>query len=136
MRDTPGSAATAPWIAVRERATSSSRYACARLTPNSEHLGIDQETGAFQPGRRLVLSSDLYTAYQSLSRIDGVDPLWCWAHIRRYFLRAGDAHAVLATWRDEWTEKIAVLYVTHRADPGGQAGHAVTVLEGGADDGP
>jgi hypothetical protein len=79
------------------------------------HLGIDQETGALQAGRHLVLSSDFYAAYQSLSRIDGVDPLWCWAHIRRYFLRAGDAHTVLATWRDQWIAKIAVLYVTHHA---------------------
>ncbi|KOU63879.1 hypothetical protein ADK55_07820 [Streptomyces sp. WM4235] len=35
MRDTPGPAATASWIAVRARATSSSRYAWARLMPNS-----------------------------------------------------------------------------------------------------
>ena len=28
-------------------------------------------------GRRLVISSDFYKAYQSLATIDGVDPLWC-----------------------------------------------------------
>ena len=30
--------------------------------------------------RRLVISSDFHKAYQSLACIDGVDPLWCWAH--------------------------------------------------------
>ncbi len=82
----------------------------------TDHLGIDLEAGALEDGRRLVLSSDFYTAYQCLSaRVEGVDPLWCWAHIRRYFLRAGDAHrAALGTWRDEWLHRIAVLYVTHR----------------------
>jgi transposase len=41
---------------------------------------------------RLLLSSDFYTVYQSLRRLNGVDNLWCWSHIRRYFIRAGDAH--------------------------------------------
>ena len=88
----------------------------------TDQLGIDPQAAALEAGRRLVLSSDFYSAYQCLSRIDGVDPLWCWAHIRRYFLRAGDAHPVLATWRDEWIDRIAVLYLTHRtlaqASPG------------------
>ena len=30
--------------------------------------------------RQLLGSSDFYTVYQSLGRIDGVDNLWCWAH--------------------------------------------------------
>ena len=55
-------------------------------------LGIDREQSQLEAGRRLVISADFHKAYQSLARIDGVDPLWCWAHIRRYFLRAGAAH--------------------------------------------
>lgn len=35
VRDISVPAATAPWIAARARATSSSRYACVRLIPNS-----------------------------------------------------------------------------------------------------
>lgn len=35
VRDVSVPAATAPWIAARERATSRSRYAWARLMPNS-----------------------------------------------------------------------------------------------------
>ena len=45
-----------------------------------------------------------------------MDPLWCWAHIRRYFLRAGAAHPdALGDWCDAWTERIAVLYRAHHA---------------------
>jgi transposase len=79
-------------------------------------LGIDREQAALEAGRRLVISSDFHKAYQSLACIDGVDPLWCWAHIRRYFLRAGAAHPeALGDWCDAWTERIAVLYRAHHA---------------------
>src|SRR4029453_15078452 len=65
-------------------------------------------------GRRLVLSTDFYTAYQSLARVEGVDPLWCFAHIRRYFIRAGDAHVQLRVWRDQWVTRIGALYLAHK----------------------
>jgi transposase len=79
------------------------------------HFGIDRTDQTLPPGRQLVLSTDFYTAYQCLARVEGVDPLWCWAHIRRYFIRAGDAHAQLRTWRDQWVARIADLYLAHRA---------------------
>jgi transposase len=75
----------------------------------------DREAGALPDGRRLVLSSDFFVVYQSLARLDGVDALWCWAHIRRYFIRAGDAHTYLEPWRDAWVARIADLYVAHTA---------------------
>ena len=79
-------------------------------------LGIDREQTTLEAGRRLVISSDFHKAYQSLACIDGVDPLWCFAHIRRYFLRAGAAHPeALGDWCDAWTERIAVLYRAHHA---------------------
>jgi hypothetical protein len=82
----------------------------------ARQLGIDREQAALEAGRRLVLSSDFHKAYQSLARIDGVDPLWCWAHMRRYFLRARAAHPeALGDWADAWTERIAVLYRAHHA---------------------
>jgi transposase len=40
------------------------------------HFGIDRRDGTLPEGRRLVLSSDFFTVYQSLARIEGVDPLW------------------------------------------------------------
>jgi transposase len=85
------------------------------------HFGI-AGTGRLPADRRLVLSSDFYTVYQSLARLEGVDPLWCWAHIRRYFIRAGDAHVQLRFWRDQWIERIAVLYTAHRDLAGTEVG--------------
>jgi transposase len=79
------------------------------------HFGVDCKDEALPEGRRLVLSTDFYTAYQALARMEGVDPLWCWAHIRRYFIRAGDAHVQLRHWRDRWVRRIADLYLAHRA---------------------
>ena len=79
------------------------------------HFGIDRADGALADGRRLLLSTDFYTAYQSLARMEGVSPLWCWAHIRRYFIRAGDAHQQLRYWRDQWVARIADLYLAHQA---------------------
>lgn len=81
----------------------------------AEQLGIDTDAEALPEGRALLLSSDFYTVYQSLGRLDGVDNLWCWAHIRRYFIRAGDAHPELAAWTAGWVERIAALYVAHTA---------------------
>jgi transposase len=87
-----------------------------------EQLGIptDPDTGALPDalpgGQRLLLSSDFYTVYQSVGRLDGVDNLWCWSHIRRYFVRAGDAHPdELQAWTDAWLQRIGALYRAHRA---------------------
>jgi transposase len=80
---------------------------------------LDPDTGALPDalpgGRRLLLSSDFYTVYQSMGRMDGVDNLWCWAHIRRYFVRAGDAHPDLQAWTEAWLERIGALYRAHSA---------------------
>jgi transposase len=86
------------------------------------HFGIDRTDEAVAGGRRLVLSTDFYTAYQCLAKVDGVDPLWCFAHIRRDFIRAGDAHVQLRFWRDQWVQRIADLYVAHRQMATAQVG--------------
>ena len=79
------------------------------------HFGVKRSDPTLTDGRRLILSTDFYTAYQCLARIDGVDPLWCWAHIRRYFIRAGDGDPQLRYWRDQWVTRIGDLYLAHRA---------------------
>jgi transposase len=85
------------------------------LTVLAEQLGIDTTADTLPQGRALLLSSDFYAVYQSLGRLEGVDNLWCWAHIRRYFIRAGDAHPELAAWTSGWVERIGALYVAHTA---------------------
>lgn len=81
----------------------------------TDHLGIDLDAGSLPKGQRLLVSSDFFTVYQALAKVDGVESLWCWAHMRRYFIRAGDAHKDLADWTAAWLERIGMLYVAHRA---------------------
>jgi transposase len=78
-------------------------------------LGVEAKAAALEAGRRLIISSDFYSVYQSLAAIDGVDPLYCWAHIRRYFLRAAAGHpAELTEWAQGWISRISLLYRHHR----------------------
>src|SRR6516225_9804093 len=86
----------------------------------ARHAGIDEETGQLTAGqdggpRRLVISSDFYAVYQSAGRkADGLVNLFCWAHIRRHFVRAGDANpAQLKYWTDAWLDRIRDLYRAH-----------------------
>jgi hypothetical protein len=40
--------------------------------------------------------------------------LFCWAHVRRHFVRAGDANPVqLRYWTQAWLERIRDLYAAH-----------------------
>lgn len=81
----------------------------------TEHLGLDPDTKELPTGRELVLSSDFYTVYQKLGTGQAVDNLWCWAHIRRYFIRAADGHPCLADWAGSWVEQIGGLYAARAA---------------------
>ena len=85
----------------------------------ARHAGIDEETGQLTDGedgpRRLVISSDFYKVYESAgNKADGLVNLFCWAHIRRHFVRAGDANPVqLKYWTDAWLGRIRDLYAAH-----------------------
>ena len=85
----------------------------------ARHAGIDEDTGQLTGDgdgpRRLVISSDFYTVYQSAGKkADGLVNLYCWAHVRRHFVRAGDANpAQLKYWTQAWLERIRDLYATH-----------------------
>jgi transposase len=85
----------------------------------ARHVGIDEDTGQLAPDgdgpRRLVISSDFYAVYQSAGKkADGLVNLYCWAHVRRHFVRAGDANpAQLAYWTKAWLERIKDLYAAH-----------------------
>jgi hypothetical protein len=86
----------------------------------ARHAGIEEKTGqltADEDGgpRRLVISSDFYAVYQSAGKkADGLVNLYCWAHVRRHFVRAGDASpAQLKYWTDAWLERIRDLYAAH-----------------------
>jgi transposase len=86
----------------------------------ARHAGIDEKTGqltADEDGgpRRLVISSDFYAVYQSAGKkAGGLVNLYCWAHLRRHVVRAGDANPVqLGHWTDAWLGRIRDLYSAH-----------------------
>jgi transposase len=85
----------------------------------ARHAGIDEETGQLAADgdgpRQLVISSDFYSVYTSAGKkADGLVNLFCWAHIRRHFVRAGDANpAQLKYWTAAWLERIKDLYAAH-----------------------
>ena len=86
----------------------------------ARHAGIDEETGQLTAGedggpRRLVISSDFYKVYESAGKkADGLVNLYCAAHVRRHFVRAGDASPVqLKYWTDAWLDRIRDLYRAH-----------------------
>ncbi|WP_218034764.1 IS66 family transposase [Acrocarpospora corrugata] len=86
----------------------------------ARHAGIDEQTGqlaADEDGgpRRLVVSSDFYAVYSSAGKkADGLVNLYCLAHVRRHFVRAGDANpAQLRYWTDAWLGRIRDLYAAH-----------------------
>jgi len=59
----------------------------------ARHVGIDEETGQLTGDgdggpRRLVISSDFYAVYSCAGKkADGLVNLFCWAHLRRHFVR-------------------------------------------------
>jgi transposase len=86
----------------------------------ARHAGIDEKTGQLTADadggpRRLVISSDFYAVYSSAgNKADGLVNLYCLAHVRRHFVRAGDASPVqLKYWTDAWLGRIRDLYAAH-----------------------
>jgi transposase len=86
----------------------------------ARHVGIDSDTGQLTRDtdggpRRLVISSDFYVVYSSAGKkADGLVNLYCWAHVRRHFVRAGDANPVqLKYWTMAWLQLIRDLYRAH-----------------------
>jgi transposase len=82
----------------------------------AEYLGIDldDDVPRLPGGRAVVLCSDFYSAYQSLGKkVAGVTNSWCWAHIRRHFLTAGQANPDCVVWAEAWLTRIGALFHAH-----------------------
>ena len=102
------------WVFVGADTTVFSIEPSRSAKPLTDHLGIVD--AKLPEGHEVIVTSDFYVVYQSLNdNVAGFDSLWCWAHIRRYFIRAGDAHEELREWRDDWVGRIGALYVAQRA---------------------
>lgn len=76
---------------------------------------------------RGVLVVDRYAAYKAMSWVkDGVIVLaFCWAHVRRDFIRVGKGWPELKTWALQWLRQIRALYRLNdrrlAAEPGSAA---------------
>jgi len=66
----------------------------------------------FRAESRGVLVVDRYSAYKAMSGVkDGVVVLaFCWAHVRRDFIRVGKGWPELKTWALQWLRRIRGLY--------------------------
>jgi hypothetical protein len=61
-----------------------------------------------------VISSDFYVSQSAGKKADGLVYLFCWAHVRRHFVRAGDANpAQLKYWTNASLDRIRDLYAAH-----------------------
>ncbi len=79
------------------------------LDPSRSHTVPENHYGAESRG---VLVVDRYSAYKAMIWVkDGVIVLaFCWAHVRRDFIRVGKGWPKLKTWALEWLRRIRGLY--------------------------
>jgi transposase len=77
-----------------------------------------------------VLMVDRYSAYKAMLQVKNgtLILVFCWAHVRRDFVRVGKGWPELKPWALEWLRRIRDLYrwnrqrLAHPADPAAQAG--------------
>jgi len=83
------------------------------LNPSRGHAVPENH---FRTESRGVLVVDRYSAYKAMSWVkDGVLILaFCWAHVRRDFVRVGKGWPQLKTWALEWLKRIRELYRLNR----------------------
>jgi transposase len=79
------------------------------LDSGRSHTGPEDH---YQAESRGVLVVDRYAAYKAMSWVkDGVIVLaFCWAHVRRDFIRVGKGWPELKTWALQWLRQIRILY--------------------------
>jgi transposase len=70
----------------------------------------------YQAESRGVLVVDRYSAYKAMSWVkQGIVVLaFCWAHVRRDFIRVGKGWPQSKTWALEWLRRIRLLYRSNR----------------------
>ena len=80
---------------------------------------LDPSRSAEVPKRLLkdslpgVLTSDRYSVYHSMG--EKVKNSWCWAHVRRDFIRLQDGYPELRPLAQKWIDYIAKLYQQNKA---------------------
>ena len=83
------------------------------LDPSRSH---DVPQSHFADDVQGVLMVDRYSAYKAMQQVkDGQLVLaFCWAHVRRDFVRVGKGYPELKTWALQWLGRIRELYRLNR----------------------
>ncbi len=83
------------------------------LDPSRSH---DVPQSHFSGDVRGILMVDRYSAYKAMKQVkEGKLVLaFCWAHVRRDFVRVGKGYPELKTWALEWLSRIRELYRLNR----------------------
>ena len=105
----------------------------------SHHVPEDH----YPPQAGGVLLVDRYSAYKAMLQVKngGLILAFCWAHVRRDFVRVGKGWPELKSWALAWLQRIRDLYrwnrrrLAHPVDPAAQAGleQAVAAMRGRLD---
>jgi transposase len=99
------------------------------LDPSRSHVVPEAH---FPDKAQGVLMVDRYSGYKAMQQVkDGTFALaFCWAHVRRDFVRVGKGYAELKPWALAWLGRIRELYRLHRQ----RLQHATDTLEFSASD--
>ncbi len=97
-----------------------------RLDPHRSH---DVPEGHFAADARVVLMVDRYAAYKAMAQVKlgHIVLVFCWAHVRRDFVKVGKSWPRLKAWALAWLRHIRDLYRQQRqrlAHPAGSAAFA------------
>lgn len=61
-----------------------------------------------------IVSADRLSSYKSLAKEGALQIAYCWAHVRRDFIRLANEREVDQEWAEQWLAGIAELYRWHR----------------------
>ena len=94
-----------------------------RLDPTRSH---DVPEGHFPADADVVLKVDRYSAYKAMAQVELGDVVlvFCWAHVRRDFVKVGKGWPDHKEWALAWLRRIRELYCHERYRRGAKAGGA------------
>jgi transposase len=94
-----------------------------RLDPTRSH---DVPEGHFPADANVVLMVDRYSAYKAMAQVKlgNVVLVFCWAHVRRDFVRVGKGWPEHKEWALAWLHRIRALYRHDRQRRSAQEGSA------------
>jgi transposase len=92
-----------------------------RLDPTRSH---DVPEGHFPADARVVLMVDRYSAYKAMSQVKlgNAVLVFCWAHVRRDFIKVGKGWPEHKEWALAWLRRIRALYHHDRRRRSAQPG--------------